>query len=133
MSFENINKCCAWRAYHGINNKEWTLEKFKKDITNGHLGGRQAVIFNGAYGSGADVGVFDGSNISKGKVTITKRCNKIKDFINEHELGDVYELPEFQNPGYGMIIPFVWFVNKDKLLKAREEWGGGIESWRVGL
>ena len=118
MSFHIMPGCCAWRVYHGITKNDWTVNFFKQELCKGLHSKKPAILFNAAYGSNADGQVND-------KETVMKRCEQLMNFIENNELGDVYELPQFQNHGGGRIVPIVWIVNKAGLNRAVGSWATG--------
>ena len=121
-TINTIPKCCAWGAYYGINQTDWSLDEFKKLVVAQEI--PQAVIFNGSYGLKADVISYVDSGIGiTAKSDILRRCDLIQDFIDVAKLGDTYEIPDFQNKKYGKLHTFIWITDQKALITYREAHG----------
>lgn len=119
---ESIPGCCGIRVYRGINNANWTLASFQKAITNVSFH-KKALLINVAYGMGAGAAV--GSHldvpITKDKTTMLGRLDEITKWIEENDLGEIFEILVFKNPSYGMVQTVIWHTNLKTLPKMREK------------
>ena len=102
---DDVPGCCGIKVYRGINNPDWTLNSFKKALINSSFS-KRALLINAAYGPNAGPALnsdLDSIGIVKDSTTIMGRLDEITKWIEENDLGEIFEVPIYKNPNYGYI------------------------------
>ena len=80
----------------------------KRSVQDGSMQ-KGFALFVGAFGDTADMSSLSVTeNTITSKATIMERCESIKQFIENKDLGYIIELPDFQNGIYGRCHAFIW-------------------------
>jgi hypothetical protein len=131
LSITGMPDCC-WRYMRGLNKEKVTFENFQftllRAFKNSGCSGTDwkpptsttgAILFCGAHSGGAMV--LGGGTVAK--TNVEANVEKICTWIEEEELGDVVELPVFENYLHrSKIIPRMWIIDKKKFFQALDRW-----------
>jgi hypothetical protein len=123
---------CCWRYLSGINNTPINKKDLQVIIlkTFRHTGYQAkdwrpspkvtgAVLFCGSFGGGAMS--LHGNTVDKD--IVTKNVEKICQWIEAEDIGDIVELPQFYNGLHtSQILPRMWIINQTKLKQAMKRW-----------
>lgn len=132
-------KSCAMREFVGLNDPEFTFSTFKEVLLNSYrdIYGDDpwtppdyysgAVLFSGAYNPTDCDDTWalakQMKNNFRTQAKIYKRLEEVKKFIEEEEMGDIVEMPEFMNDNHKtMIVPFLWDIDPKGFNKAQKRW-----------
>lgn len=140
----NPMKSCAWKEFHGLNENNFSFTTFKEvlmvictskfntDSCVRGIGSSKrtanktftgAILFSGAYDTAKTKGIAAAGGDMRGKGNILARIEEVKTFIEEEEMGDIVEMPEFTNSNHSTKInSFMWIIDPPKYRKAVNRW-----------
>lgn len=128
-------KSCAWKEFHGINEVTFDFNTFK-NLMLFHFCDKfganspkplgkypGCILFSGAYNTAKTEGLPNGHGEIRKKERMLKRLEEIMYFVEEEELGDIVEMPEFSNSNHKtIIVPFMWIIDRDGFTKGIKRW-----------
>lgn len=155
----NNMKSCAWKEFHGLNEKTFNFKTFKQvlmvistskfndDAYPGHKRTANktftgAMLFCCAYDTRKTNGIAAVGTEMRGKKKILDRMEEVKVFIEEEGMGDIVEMPEFNNSNHNTKInSFMWIIDPPNYRIAVNRWlkddikpkddNGNTDVWEV--
>jgi len=123
---------CCWRYLDGINYTSIKKKDFQvvvlKTFRHASYQAKDwrpspkvtgAVLFCGSFGGGA-MSIW-GDTVDKDDVT--SNVEKICQWIEDENIGDIVELPQFYNGLHtSQILPRMWIINQAKLKRVMRKW-----------
>jgi len=137
----NSMKSCAWKEFHGLNEKTFNFKTFKEVLmvnmtskfnTDSGRNGQKvtanraftgAILFSGATNGKKVTGISAYATEIRKRENLLKRIEEVKCFIEAEGMGDILEIPEFTNSNHDTRIhSFMLMIEPKGMKKALNRW-----------